>query len=138
MEPQNPLWCVMPSLPVVAIISNALTPYRLHFHRRLVRELAGIEWWSLFTHGESNAPWQLEHEAEMRPVQFGPGEPADEQDRLRHFWHEYRKGGRVIRWLADHSARAVVLLGYNDPGRLRIIRWCGTHQVPLFLFGDSN
>jgi glycosyltransferase involved in cell wall biosynthesis len=126
------------SRPVVAIISNALTPYRLHFHRRLVREQPGIEWWSLFTHDVSNAPWALADEHEIRPVRFGQGERSDDQAKLGRAIHECRKGGRIIRWLQEHNAAAVILLGYNDFGRLRILRWCHRNQVPCFLFGDSN
>jgi glycosyltransferase involved in cell wall biosynthesis len=32
----------------------------------------------------------------------------------------------------------VVVCGYNDPGRLRVLRWCRAKKVPGFLFGDSN
>jgi glycosyltransferase involved in cell wall biosynthesis len=126
------------SRPVVAIVSNSLTPYRLHYHRRLVREVRGINWHSLFTHDVSNAPWGLEAEAEIRPVRFGVGERADDQSKPSRAVHEYRKGGRVTQWLMENNATAVILLGYNDPGRLRIIRWCRRHGVPCFLFGDSN
>src|SRR4051812_35325564 len=117
---------------VVALVSNALTPYRLHFHRRLVRELPGFEWWSLFTHDASNAPWSQDAESEIRPVKFGHGEPAEGQSKLRNAVREYRKGGRVIRWLVQHRAAAVILLGYNDAGRMRILRWCHRHQLPCF------
>src|SRR5215510_352840 len=89
------LWCAGSELsieepmqqPVVAIISNSLTPYRLHYHRRLIREVPGIAWHSLFTHDISNAPWGLEAEAEIRPVRFGVGERADDQSRLRRASH---------------------------------------------------
>jgi glycosyltransferase involved in cell wall biosynthesis len=40
--------------------------------------------------------------------------------------------------MKQNNIRAVVLHGYNDIGRLRIIRWCRRHSVPCFLFGDSN
>lgn len=126
------------SRPVVAIIANALTPYRLHFHRRLVRELPQYEWWSLFTHDVSNAPWKLEDEQEIRSVRFGPGESADDQAKFSRAFHECRKGGRIIKWLNDHQVTAVVLLGYNDCGRLRILRWCHRQRIPCLLFGDSN
>src|SRR5262245_62159262 len=123
---------------VVAIIANSLTPYRLHFHRRLVRELPEWEWWSLITHDVSNAPWDLAEEQEIRSVRFGQGERADEQAELSRTLHECRKGGRIIDWLKEHQAKAVVLLGYNDAGRLRILHWCHRHHVPCLLFGDSN
>jgi len=124
--------------PVVAIIANSLTPYRLHFHRRLVRELPEWQWWSLFTHDVSNAPWALTEAQEIRPVRFGQGERADDQAKLSRALHEYRKGGRIIRWLKDYQAKAVVLLGYNDFGRLRILSWCYRNRVPCLMFGDSN
>jgi glycosyltransferase involved in cell wall biosynthesis len=124
--------------PVVAIVSNALTPYRLHYHRRLVREVPGIIWHSLFTHDVSNSPWGFEAEAEIHSVRFGVGEHSNVQSKLSGIFHEYRKGGRIIDWLIEHKVNAVVILGYNDAGRLRIIRWCRRHEVPCFLFGDSN
>ncbi len=124
--------------PNVAIVSNALTPYRLHYHRRLVREVPGIAWHSLFTHDVSNAPWSVDAEAEIRPVRFGVGERADDQSKLSHAGHEFRKGGRIIRWMLENHVQAVVLLGYNDAGRVRILRWCRSHGIPCFLFGDSN
>lgn len=126
------------AVPVVPIISNALTPYRLHYHRRLVREVPGLSWASLFTHDVSNAPWEATDEAEIGMVRFGPGERSDDQSRWSRAGHEYRKAGRVIEWIRRHRAAAVVLLGYNDAGRLRIIRWCHRRRIPCLLFGDSN
>lgn len=123
---------------VVAIITNSLTPYRLHYHQRLVREAPGIAWHSLMTHDVSNAPWSPVAEAEIRPVRFGVDERSDDQAKLGRARHEYRKGGQIIQWLINHQASAVVLAGYNDAGRLRILRWCRRNQRPCFLFGDSN
>src|SRR5436190_13984680 len=33
---------------------------------------------------------------------------------------------------------AVLMVGYNDPGRLRILRYCSRQRIPSLLFGDSN
>jgi glycosyltransferase involved in cell wall biosynthesis len=124
--------------PIVAVVSNALTPYRLALHRRIVRELPEIELWSLFTHGEGDSRWGARPPGDINPVEFGPGEPAVGIHGPRRPLHEWRKGRRVIRWLRDRGAAAVVVSGYNDPGRLRVLRWCHSHNVPVFLFGDSN
>lgn len=124
--------------PIVAVISNTLTPYRLALHRRIVRELPQIELWSVFTHGEGDNRWGDRPPADINPVEFGAGEPAVGLHGPRRPLHEWRKGGRIIRWLSDHGAAAVVVLGYNDPGRLRVLRWCHGRRVPVFLFGDSN
>lgn len=124
--------------PLVAVINNALTPYRVALHRRIVRELPEIELWSLFTHGEGDSRWTQRPPADINPVEFGTGESASGGGGPRRHWREWRKGGRVIRWLDGCGAAAVVLGGYNDAGRLRVLRWCHAHRVPVFLFGDSN
>jgi glycosyltransferase involved in cell wall biosynthesis len=124
--------------PAVAIITNSHTPYRAHLHRRIVRELPQIKLFSVYTHEESNAPWSFEVPPEINPVSFGQGESALDQANPKFALREWRKGGRIIRWLKENDVRAVVVFGYNDPGRIRIIRWCHRHGVPCFLFGDSN
>ncbi|HEY1629139.1 MAG TPA: hypothetical protein VGF52_04720, partial [Tepidisphaeraceae bacterium] len=124
--------------PALAIIANAMTPYRLHLHRRIAGELPQIKLFSVFTHDVSNAPWMLSPPAEISPVMFGHGETSETQGKLGTSLHEWHKGARIIEWLEEQNIRAVVLLGYNDPGRLRILRWCAKHKVPIFLWGDSN
>jgi glycosyltransferase involved in cell wall biosynthesis len=124
--------------PCVAIISNAHTPYRLHLHKRIASELPDIRLWSIYTHETSNANWPFEMAAETRPVLFGRGESAHNQSRLLRQPYEWLKAGRIIEWIRSRKIRAVVVFGYNDLGRFRLIRWCHDHQVPCFLFGDSN
>ncbi len=125
-------------VPALAIIANSITPYRLHLHRRIVREVPQIRLLSVFTHEASNSPWTLEADAEISPAMFGSGDPSEGQARLQNALREWRKGGRITRWLGEHDVRAVIVGGYNDPGRLRIIRWCRRAGIPVFLWGDSN
>lgn len=122
----------------LAIVSNALTPYRAALQLRIVREMPELQLWSIFTHEVSNAAWAFAPPAEIRPVLFGRGEEALAQAKLGRALHEWRKGGTIIRWLAEHRIGAVLLEGYNDPGRLRILRWCNKRGVPVLMFGDSN
>ena len=75
---------------------------------------------------------------EIRPVSFDKDESSTDQDRVKFAWMEWKKGGRIIEWLQQNRAAAVVMLGYNDPGRLRVIRWCRQNRVPLLVWGDSN
>jgi glycosyltransferase involved in cell wall biosynthesis len=124
--------------PGVAIIANSQTPYRLHLHRRIVAEIPEVRLWSVYTHEESNAPWSFTVPPEIHPVSFGRGESSARQGDPRHALHEWIKGGRIIRWLRQQRVAGVVAMGYNDLGRLRIMRWCRRHAIPCFLFGDSN
>ena len=128
--------------PVVAWICNSLPPYRLYSFRRIIREIPEIEFWSLFTHGpgksNANLPWKQECPADIRPITFHSGEPLARRLSFRTAISEWNKGGRMIRWLKQHHSRAVIVGGYNDLGRLRVIRWCGRHGIPCFLVADSN
>ncbi len=125
--------------PSVAIINNSYTPYRDHLERRIVDEVPEMRLYSIYTHEESNSPWPFAPSPQTHPVLFGPNEPAMNQERpIRYALHELRKGGRIIDYLKLRNISAVVMMGYNDVGRLRVMRWCSRHNVPCFLFGDSN
>src|SRR5665213_309027 len=122
----------------IAIVVNEQTPYRLHLHRRIVREIPEIELWSLFTHEVATSPWQYQSLQEIRPVLFGAGQSTAGQDSASNALREWRKGGEITKWLREHRIRALILYGYNDPARLRILLWCRKHHITCFLFGDSN
>ena len=122
----------------LAIVSNCLTPYRLAAHVRIARELSDVRLWSVFTHEQGDAAWTLSAPAEINPVLFGPGEPVSEQPKLKNAVKEWRRGGRIIRWLIENRIDVVAMMGYNDAGRMRIMRWCRRGGVPCLLWGDSN
>lgn len=136
-QPPDPAARGAPALEL-AIIANSNTPYRLHSHLRIARELAAVHLWSVFTHDVSNAPWALALPPEINAISFGPGEASDAAASPARALHEWRKGGRIIEWIRTQKIGAVVIWGYNDPGRLRIIQWCARHGVPLLLAADSN
>ena len=122
----------------IAIVSNGMTPYRLHVHRRIVRELPQVRLFSVLTHDDASGKWNLAEMTDIGLTHFGAGEPSGLQSKPTRAVHEFRKGGRIIEFLRAEAVRAVVLIGYNDPARLRLIRWCRWHDVPCFVFGDSN
>lgn len=125
--------------PSIAILANSLTPYRIQLHERIVREVPEVELWSLATHGNSYDRWVgAEAPSAIRPANFGRGEPTNEQTLLRYSIREWRKGGRIIRWLKEHKVSAVFCQGCGDIGRMRVLRWCHRNQIPCFLTGDFN
>lgn len=124
--------------PLLAVVANSLPPYRLHFHRRISKEIPEMRLATLLTHEVSNAPWALGDAADIGLVNFGQGEHSERQAAITRAGHEWAKGGRIIRWLEHHRPAAVLINGYNDPARLRIIRWCDHNSIPILLFGDSN
>jgi glycosyltransferase involved in cell wall biosynthesis len=124
--------------PCVAFIHLVPTPYWLHLHRRLERELPEVELHSLYTHDVPDQPWSLDAAADVRPVHFGKGEGVESKSIALSAPREFGRAGRIIRWLKEHRVRFVVLYGYNDAGRLRILRWCRRNSIPCLLSSDSN
>lgn len=124
--------------PLLALVNNVQTPYRVHLHRRIVRELPSLRIASLYTHDQADQPWENQRVAEINPVLFGAGHPVAEQSHPRWAVQDWNKGGRIIAWLKRERAAAVVLGGYNDLTRIRLIRWCRRAGVPCFIFADSN
>jgi glycosyltransferase involved in cell wall biosynthesis len=124
--------------PVVALINNSQTPYRQALHARVIREIPEVFFYSVFTHEVSNAAWEYRRTPEINPVEFGQGEDSLNATNIMSILAEWRKGGRIIQWIRDNRIRAVVLGGYNDAGRLRLINYCRRRKIPCFLFGDSN
>ena len=123
----------------VAIVANSFTPYRIYVHERIVREVPEVELWTVMTHGNSYGRWQgLEPPAEIHPVMFGNGEPTIEQTKLKFAAREWRKFGRIIRWLDEHHIEAVICQGFGDVGRLRLLYWCRRRGIPCFLTADCN
>ena len=125
-----------PNRAALAIVANAQTPYRLHLHRRFAAEIPEVKLWSLFLAPVGNDPWTAVDEA------IGPAPLAQDWKPRRGpaGWIEDRAiGGRAIRWLKAHPAvRAVMVLGWAGPGRLRLIRWCQRNRIPVLVWGDSN
>lgn len=120
----------------LAVISNEPTPYRLHLHGRLARELRGVTLHSLFTHTlhDASAPWQMQIDPAINPVHFAhlALTGANFSYRAIKLYHA------LAQYLLDHQVQLVVLNGYNDLTRLLLVRWCKRHGIPVLLRGDSN
>jgi glycosyltransferase involved in cell wall biosynthesis len=125
-------------LPGVAIVVNSLPPYRLHLHRRIAREMDNeILMHTVCTH-EIDYLHPYSPTPDINAISFGPNQASTRQLKLRYACSEWLKAGRIIRWLEVNKVKAVVLFGYNDAGRVRILNWCYRRGLPCLLFGDSN
>src|SRR6185437_1686317 len=121
----------------IAIVCNSVPPYRLHLHRRIVKEIPEVQLWTIRTH-EEDARWSLAATEEIGLVSFGEGVSCLEHGRARHALRDWRIGGNIIRWIDTHRVRAVILSGYNDLGKARILHECRAGEIPCFISGDSN
>lgn len=124
--------------PKLAIIANAPSPYRLHQHRRLAREIPEVELHSLFTHEYNVFPWKLDYAPEIHTKHFGPGEYAKGRSSPRRFPGEWKRGGRIIDWLKNERPDVVAMIGFADAARFRVLRYLRSRRIPHYIFGDSN
>lgn len=123
----------------VAVIANSLPPYRVQLHEKIVAAYPQVELWTVTTHSNAYRRWGgLMPPESIRAVEFGRGEPTNEQPMMRFSLREWRKGGCIIRWLKEHRIDTVLIQGCGDMGRLRIIRWCQRNNIECFLTGDFN
>lgn len=122
----------------LAVVCNSLTPYRVHFHRRLAHELPGLRLATLLTHHEKARDWVLPDLPELGIVDLSEGDAIGGSLRPGALLREWRRGGRTIEALKRLGAAAVVVNGYNDPGRLRVLRWCKHNRLPCWIWADSN
>lgn len=121
----------------VAFVLNELSPYRIHKLRRFAEEIPEIKVWSLLTRDRGNFKWTLNAPASIHQVSFEDGAAA-QANRLSRAWGDWRRAGRIIRWMMDNQIEAVVVFGYGDIGMRRIIRWAHGRGLPCLMWGDSN
>jgi glycosyltransferase involved in cell wall biosynthesis len=122
--------------PLIAMVGTGLTPYRVHFLRRLDRELPEAEFVTLNTMHPSIEPWRLQPPTGIR------FEQVDTRPRLRgglvEQWAQWRIGGKVISRLRALRPDAVIVNGYHRVGHLRVMDWCISESIPTLFASDSN
>ncbi len=124
--------------PCIAMIHVVPTPYWMHFHRRIVSECPEIDLRVAYTHDVAEQSWKMDASQDVNAVSFGGGKPWLPKKPVQITIREWNKAGRIIRWLRAQQPAAVVLAGYSDAGRVRLIESCHRRGWPLFLHGDSN
>jgi len=119
-----------------ALISNEPTPYRLHLLGRLARELPGATLHSIFTHAvdDPSMPWKMQLDEAIQPVFFPethltPGQFGVTASKLFD---------AITRYVVEHDIRMIVLMGWSDLVRLRLMKWAQQRGVAVFVRGDSN
>lgn len=122
----------------MAVLVFAPTPYQHALAERLTREIPGAEFVFLYTDESPDQKWALDTPEGVTTVHFQTGCPPVAEAGLLGQVKFYRRGGLIINWMKRAGARALVCYGYNDLGRVRLIRWCGRNRVPCFIASDAN
>ena len=125
-------------LPGVAMISNVLTPYRVHLHQEIASRIPELKLHTLITHGPADFDWGMNPPTSIHVQFFGEKDDSPLAGPHRKPVSEWRKGGRLIQYLQQNRIETVVMLGYRYISYLRTIRYCNTAGIPLFVNSDSN
>ncbi len=116
-----------------------MSPFRLHFFRRIAREMPEFQVATLVTQNPSENVWDYGEHPEIGLMNFGQETPWQHSAPVwKSVPADLRAGGRIVEWIAARDVRAVFLAGYAYPSHTRLILSCQRRRVPLMLWGDSN
>lgn len=124
--------------PILAILCSELPPYRIHFHRRVAREIPELSLRTILTRDSAWSAWKLPTIPELGLVATAEGTLAQLKTRSGRARFQLRNAADTVRWLNEHRPAAVLVNGYNELSRLRAIRWASARSVPVLLWGDAN
>src|SRR4051812_22515439 len=94
--------------PLVVLLCDCLPPYRVRVHRRITREVPQVRIMTISTHDPQDGRWPVVPQDELPHVAFAPkGELTDRLGRREYFLSEWRKGGRIVRWLERQRPAAI-------------------------------
>jgi glycosyltransferase involved in cell wall biosynthesis len=136
--PSHPAHHPIDSRPGLAMIANVPTPYRIHLHQRVAREVPEYRLHSLFTHAKSQFNWADALPPEIHPVSFAMGQERTTSSVWRRACTDWIKGGRLIKYLHVHGVKAAIVNGYNSLALMRVLRHCRRHGIATFVWADAN
>lgn len=126
-------------MPVpIAIVSNGITPYGVHFLHRVSRELEKYRLKTIYSHEFSMGQWSIDLPDSIDALVLGKGERALVLKGLPHLCCGWRRGREIIEALKGVRPAAVMVLGYGDFSHVVVINWCKRKGIPCLLMGDSN
>lgn len=136
-EPVDAAFDDASSLPVLSFYTMSLAPYELNLAKRIASELP-VRLHVLVARHDASRDWEFDEIEGLELEDLSQGDRDRPMMSLSTQLREWRRGGEVIRRLRASGARAVILAGYNDIGRLRVAWWCQRQHRPVFLRADSN
>jgi glycosyltransferase involved in cell wall biosynthesis len=122
----------------VVAVWNEMTPYRLHFLKRMLDECHGVNMVNVFTHSvtENSMPWQISLPTGL-DVRFN--EPCRIVGENTYF---HRKCFGLSKWVLSivdaESPTFVLMAGHSDFTRLLIARGLRRMRVPVIHMSDAN
>jgi glycosyltransferase involved in cell wall biosynthesis len=124
--------------PGLVILSNCVTPYRIHLHKLIAAGIPEFRLHTVISHGLGDFVWSVDVPPEIHLVNVSaPGEHPDDNPLFKPLI-EWRKSRQLVRYLEANRTQAVVFNGYRHLSYLRLMKYCRRRQIPFFVRNDSN
>ncbi|WP_197527155.1 glycosyltransferase [Pirellulimonas nuda] len=117
---------------------NALPPYQAHFQKRLAEDLPEVRLVVVITHRDRERDWQAEAAQGVEYIDLSDGDPIPARARGHFSVREWRRGSKLIAVLRRLAPAAVIVGGYYDIARIRLLRWCPQAGISTYIWADSN
>jgi glycosyltransferase involved in cell wall biosynthesis len=124
--------------PGLAIIANVMTPYRANLHRLVAAGIPELKLHTLITHGVGDFDWSVNAPTEINVTNFSASGEHPLDNPLRRPVTEWRKAGRLIRYLKANNVQAAIFCFYRYLSYLRTMDYCARADIPFWVNLDSN
>src|SRR6188472_1038797 len=98
--------------PGLAIFANVMTPYRANLPRLVAAGIPEVKLHTLITHGVGDFDWAVAAAPEVNSTNFSVKGEHSLDNPLRRPVAEWRKAGRLIRYLKTHEVKAAIFCFY--------------------------
>ncbi len=119
----------------MVIVSNGITPYGMHFLRRVAEELHEFRLRTIYTYEFSMGHWKISLPPAINAIILGKGEEATDRTGVYDGLTRYMQ---LVQEIKKSCPTVVVVLGYSNIPHLLLIEWCSKIGLPCLLLGDSN
>jgi glycosyltransferase involved in cell wall biosynthesis len=120
------------------MLVNVMTPYRVNLHTLIADGIPELKLHTLVTHGPADFDWEVSIPESIHATYWSAKDDSPLASTFSHPLREWRKGGRLIRYLSENQIRTVITFGYRYLSYLRTIRHCDRAGLPLFVHSDGN
>jgi glycosyltransferase involved in cell wall biosynthesis len=124
--------------PGLAMLANTVTPYGINLQRTIGAGIPELKLHVLISHSRADFDWKVEMPQELHLKRFGAADEHPQANPLRRPFSEWRKGGRLIRYLRENNIQAVIIHGYRYISYARVMSHCYRSGIPFFVTNDSN
>lgn len=119
----------------LVVVSNGVTPYGVHFLKRVATELSDYKLKTIYSYEFSMGKWVAELPDSINAIILGKKEEAFGK---RSLIAEFYRGREIICEIKKANPSVIMILGYSPISHFMVLEWCKFVGLPCLMWGDSN